>query len=193
VAPTHKTKDRENMESIRKTSPSRKQRRTPKRQRKIPGKWCDFHKIPWHNIADCHSKQLLVAEVKAYELDVDSDSEPEPERGRQIIDIEPSATIATTKLQPGEPDEPEEGESLFHSQMWVKGTPLHFIIDNGSQKNLILAEVIKRLALPTMPHPQLYTIGWLHQGSDLHVNQQCRLLYDIKPFKDKVLCDVLLG
>jgi hypothetical protein len=51
--------------------------------------------------------------------------------------------------------------------MWVKGTPLHFIVDSGSQKNLISAEVIKRLALPTMPHPQPYTIGWLHQGSDL--------------------------
>jgi hypothetical protein len=41
-----------------------------------------------------------------------------------------------------------------------------------------------------MPHPHPYTIGWLHQGSDLHVSQQCRLSYDIKPFKDEVLCDV---
>jgi hypothetical protein len=37
VAPTHRTKDRANMDNIRTTSPSRKQRRTPKRQRKIPG------------------------------------------------------------------------------------------------------------------------------------------------------------
>jgi hypothetical protein len=76
-----------------------------------------------------------VAEVKASESDASSDSEPEPKRGRWIIDVEPSATISTTKLQPGEPDEPEEGERLFHSQMWVKGTLLHFIVDSGSQKN----------------------------------------------------------
>jgi hypothetical protein len=131
-----------------------------------------------------------VAKVKASESDAGSDSESEPERGRWIIDVEPSATVATTKLQHGEPDEPEEGERLFHSQMWVKGTPLHFIIDSGSQKNLISAEVIKRLALPTTSHPQPYTIGWLRQGSDLCVSQQCRLSYDIKPFKDEVLCDV---
>jgi hypothetical protein len=131
-----------------------------------------------------------VAKVKSSESDADYDSEIEPERGRWIIDAEPSATVATTKLQPGEPDEPEEGEHLFHSQMWVKGTPLHFIIDSGSQKNLISAEVIKRLALPTTLHPQPYTIGWLHQGSDLRISQQCRLSYDIKPFKDEVLCDV---
>jgi hypothetical protein len=74
--------------------------------------------------------------------------------------------------------------------MWVKGTLLHFIIDSGIQKNLILAEVIKRLALLTTPHPQPYTIGWLRQGSDLCISQQCRLSYGIKPFKDEVLCDV---
>jgi hypothetical protein len=78
-----------------------------------------------------------VAEVKASESDADSESKPEPGRGRWIIDAEPNATVATTKLQPSEPDEPEEGERLFHSQMWVKGTPLQFIIDSGSQKNLI--------------------------------------------------------
>jgi hypothetical protein len=74
--------------------------------------------------------------------------------------------------------------------MLVKGTLLHFIIDSGSHKNLISVEVIKWLALPTTPHSQPYTIEWLHQGSDLRVSQQCRLSYDIKPFKDKVLCDV---
>jgi hypothetical protein len=57
--------------------------------------------------------------------------------------------------------------------MWVKGTLLHFIVDSGIQKNLISAEVVKWLALPTMQHPQPYTIGWLHQGSDLRVSQQC--------------------
>jgi hypothetical protein len=128
----------------------------------------------------------MVAEVKSSELDVGSDFESKPERGRRIIDPEPS----TTKLQPSEPNEQEEGERLFHSQMWVKGTPLHYIVDSGSQKNLISAEVIKQIDLPTMPHPQPYIIGWLRQGSDLCVSQQCRLSYDIKPFKDEVLCDV---
>jgi hypothetical protein len=112
-----------------------------------------------------------VAEVKASESDGDYDSKTELERGIWIINVEPSATVATTKIQPGELDEPEEGECLFHSQMWVKGTLLHFIIDSGSQKNLILAEVVKQLALPTTPHPQPYTIGCLHQGSDLCVGQ----------------------
>jgi hypothetical protein len=131
-----------------------------------------------------------VAEVKSSESDASSDFDSEPKRRRQIIDMEPSATIATTKLQHGELDEPEEGDHLFHSQMWIKGTPLYFIIDSGIQKNLISAEVIKQLALPKTLHPQPYTIGWLFQGSNLHGRQQCRLSYEINPFKDKVLCDV---
>jgi hypothetical protein len=59
------------------------------------------------------------------------------DKGKQIIDAEPSATVATTQIQPKDPKEPEEGEHLFHSQMWVNVVPLHFIVDNGSQKNLM--------------------------------------------------------
>jgi hypothetical protein len=74
--------------------------------------------------------------------------------------------------------------------MWVKYTLLHFIVDSASQKNLISAEVVKQLSLPTTLHSQPYTIRWLCQGSDIRVSQQCRLPYDIKPFKYNVLCDV---
>jgi hypothetical protein len=127
-------------------------------------KWCDFHKIPWHNTDECRSKQSLVVELKEKESSPNSDSDSENNKRRQIIDAEPTATIATTTIQPEEPEDPEEGEHLFHSQMWVKGTPLHFIVDSGSQKNLISAEVIKKLDFLTTPHPHPYNIGWLHQG-----------------------------
>jgi hypothetical protein len=34
-------------------------------------KWWDFHKIPWHNTNECHSKQSLVVELK--EIDPNHD------------------------------------------------------------------------------------------------------------------------
>jgi hypothetical protein len=62
------------------------------------GKWCEYHKIPWHNTEECRSKKSLMAEMKASELEADSNSKSNLEGGNQIIDVEPSATIATTKV-----------------------------------------------------------------------------------------------
>jgi hypothetical protein len=94
-------------------------RKDTEKTKKDIRKWCDFHKCPWHNTVDCRLNQSLMVEVKASESYAGSDSELEPRRGRWIIDAEPTATIVTTKLQPAELDEPEEGEHFFHSQMWV--------------------------------------------------------------------------
>ena len=96
--------------------------------KKDTGKWREFHKTSTHNISECQAKQPLVVEMRASELDACSDSESKPDKvndkGKQIIDAEPNATVATTKIQKEEPEDPEEAERLFHSQMWVKGSPL---------------------------------------------------------------------
>jgi hypothetical protein len=101
-----------------------------------------------------------VAEIKDKEPNPDSESDSENNGKGQIIDVDPTAIVATATIQPEEPIDPEEGECLFHSQMWVKETPLHFIVDSRSQKNLISVEVVKQLGLSTTPHPQSYNIGW---------------------------------
>ena len=147
------------------------------------GKWCEFHNSHTHSTNKCRAKHSLVAELKEPESDVIFYPESEPEKGKdkgkQIIDADPSAIVATTKIQREDPKVPEEGERLFHSQMWVKGSPLQFLVDNGSQKNLISAEVVKRLGLPTIAHPQPYAIGWLHPGRDIRIRQQCLSLIHI--------------
>ena len=66
--------------------------------KKVTSKWCDFHKIPCHNIDECHTKKSLVANMKDSNLDMDSNSNSKMDKGKQIIDVEPSATIATTKI-----------------------------------------------------------------------------------------------
>jgi hypothetical protein len=135
-----------------------------------------------------------VAEMRAFESYACSETESEPEkgndRGNNIINAEPNAIVATTKIQKEEPEDPKEEEHLFHSQMWVKGSSLQFIVDSERQKNLISVEIVKRLGIPTTTHPHPYTIGWLHQGWDLRVSQQCCLPYSINPFTDEVLCDI---
>jgi hypothetical protein len=32
---------------------------------KDTGKWCEYHKIPWHNTEECLSKKSLMVEMKA--------------------------------------------------------------------------------------------------------------------------------
>ena len=107
--------------------------------KKDTGKWYDFHKIPWHNIDECCINQSLVVDLKASELDLYFDSNSNIGEGKNIIDVEPSATISTTQIHVEDLEESKEGERLFHLQIWVKGTLLNFIVDNGSQKNLISA------------------------------------------------------
>ena len=135
--------------------------------------WCEFHNNPTHSTNECQTKQSLVAELKALELDAFYDPESEPDKGndkgKQIIDADPSAIFSTTKIQREDAKDPKEGEHVFHSQMWVKGCPLQFLIDSGRRKNLILAEVMKQLSLLTISHSQPYTIGWLHPGRDLRI------------------------
>jgi len=46
-----------------------------------------------------------------FELELDKGTD----KGKQIIDVEPSAIISTTRIQRVEPENIEEGEHLFHS------------------------------------------------------------------------------
>jgi hypothetical protein len=93
-----------------------------------------------------------LVEIKEKKINLDLESDSENTGTRKIIDAYPTTTTAITTIQPGEPVDPEEGEHLFHSQMWVKGTLLHFIVDRGSQNNLISTEVAKLLGLLTKPN-----------------------------------------
>jgi hypothetical protein len=79
-----------------------------------------------------------VADIKDKELNPDSESDSKNNGKGNIIDVDPTAIFTTASIQPEELTDPKEGDHLFHSQMWVKGTALHFIVDRGSQKNLIL-------------------------------------------------------
>ena len=104
-----------------------------------------------------------MAEIKYSESNPDSDSEPNSiaaYNGRQIIDADPTTTIATAQIQLEDLEESEVEECLFHSQMWVKGIPLHFFLqwnpkepdlnricqEIGSSENTTPATLQNRLA-----------------------------------------------
>jgi hypothetical protein len=73
-----------------------------------------------------------VAEIKEKELNPDSEFDYENTNTVHIIDADPTAIIATTKIQPEEPTYFEEGERLFSFTDVREGDPIAFIVDNGS-------------------------------------------------------------
>jgi hypothetical protein len=50
-----------------------------------------------------------VVELKEIEPNPNSDSDLDNNKRRQIIDADPTATVATTTIQPKEPEDLEEG------------------------------------------------------------------------------------
>jgi hypothetical protein len=149
--------------SLPKTSPRHRKRRVTGRQRRTPENGASSTKSLGTTSMNVTQNSHWWPRSKT-RRNLDSKSDSKNNGKRQIIDADPTAIVTTAAIQPEEPTDPKEGEHLFHSHMWVKGTPLHFIVDSGSQKNLISAEVVKQLGLSTTPHPQPYNIGWLRQG-----------------------------
>jgi hypothetical protein len=78
-----------------------------------------------------------VVDIKDKESNPALESDSENTGKREIIEEDPITMVTTTTFQPEEPTYPKEGEFLFHSHMWVKGTLLHFIVDSRNQKSLI--------------------------------------------------------
>jgi hypothetical protein len=71
-----------------------------------------------------------VVEIKGKDPNLDSEFDSENNGKIYIINAGPTTTVVIATIQPEEPTDPEVGEHLFHSNMWVKGTPLHFIVDS---------------------------------------------------------------
>lgn len=71
---------------------------------------CELYKNFNHNTNECLAKQVLVAKLKDSKMDACFDFDMEPDKGtnkgNHIIDIEPTLTIATTKLKNVEPEDP---------------------------------------------------------------------------------------
>jgi hypothetical protein len=76
------------------------------------GKWCDHHKIHWHNDDEYCTRQSLLLKLKALGSNSTLMPHDSMDKGKYTINVEPNVSITTTKVQP---EEPKEYEYLFDS------------------------------------------------------------------------------
>jgi hypothetical protein len=65
------------------------------------------------------------------------------------------------------------------------------IIDGGSCNNLVTSDLVKKLGLPTRPHPHPYYVQWLNDSGKAMVLKTCRVSFSIGAYDDYVDCDVV--
>jgi hypothetical protein len=96
VTLTHRMKDIARKVKLKRTSPRRRKRRVAGILKKTPKSGVSSTTGPWHNTYECRSKQSLVVELKEKESELELDSDSKHNKGKQIIDAEPTTTIAAT-------------------------------------------------------------------------------------------------
>ena len=86
----------------------------------------------------------------------------------------------------------EQRENLFHISYRVLGDRCAFIIDGGSYTNVVVASLVDKLKLATIPHPKPYKLHWLSDQGSLHVTQRARVPFSVgDKYQDEVVYDIL--
>ena len=68
------------------------------------------------------------------------------------------------KLEKKEAKGPEQRKKVFKTKCKVQGKCCNLIIDGGSNENLMSTEVMEKLKLKSLVHPNTYRISWLKRG-----------------------------
>ena len=71
---------------------------------------------------------------------------------------------------------------IFYVRCSVKSKVCDLIIDNESYENIVSRALVDYLKLETKPHPHLYTIGLIKNGSSIKVTDLCHVSISIGKF-----------
>ncbi|MCS5023605.1 hypothetical protein L2V44_13980, partial [Staphylococcus aureus] len=93
-------------------------------------------------------------------------------------------------VQIKEEDE-NQRENLFHTRCHVANNVANVIIDGGSCTNVASTELVEKLKLQTLRHPNPYKLQWLNDSGEVRVTRQVLVSFSIGRYKDEVLCDVV--
>ncbi|XP_073037004.1 uncharacterized protein [Primulina eburnea] len=153
-----------------------------------------------HIASQCPNKRVMVlnnyGEYESHSEGDDGEDEDEmpeledPDEGYEAVVGEALVTRRIMSTQVKE-EETNQRENLFHTRCFVNGKVCNLIIDGGSCTNVASLEMVEKLSLPTLKHPQPYRLQWLNDCAEVKVNKQVLVAFSIGKYIDEVLCDVV--
>jgi hypothetical protein len=81
--------------------------------------------------------------------------------------------------------------SLFRTACKEKYRVFQVIIDSGSTDNLVSTNMVEKMELKKIAHPNPYKVSWLQKGHQVMVNQQCQVEFKIGGYRDEIVCNVI--
>ena len=87
-------------------------------------------------------------------------------------------------------DSEEQREQIFQTRCYVEDKVCSMVINSGSCTNIASSLMVEKLQLPTLKHPNPYTLQWLNECGAVKVTKQVRVAFSVGRYQDEVLCDV---
>ncbi|XP_073051376.1 uncharacterized protein [Primulina eburnea] len=129
-----------------------------------------------HIASQCPNKRVMVlnnyGEYESHSEGDDGEDEEEmpvledPDEGYKAVVGEALVTRRIMSAQVKE-EETNQRENLFHTRCFVSGKVCNIIIDGGSCTNVASLEMVEKLSLPTLKHPQPYRLQWLNDCAEV--------------------------
>lgn len=88
-------------------------------------------------------------------------------------------------------EEPPQRKSIFRTTCNYGGKICKVLVDSGSTENFATLEMVEKLKLTRISHPHPYKVCWLNKGQQTIVEEQAWVEFQIGPYKDRLLFDVV--
>ncbi|KAJ9536634.1 hypothetical protein OSB04_un000183, partial [Centaurea solstitialis] len=147
-----------------------------------------------HIASQCPNKKaMILRESGEVESESEKDDSLDEEEELERAEAENGEFLVVKKAlnMQMKVDETQHRENIFHTQCLVQGTVCVLIIDGGSCANVVSNEVVEKLNLHTLKHPQPYKLQWLNDCGEVKVTKQVLISFSIGQYKDEVMCDVV--
>ncbi|XP_051149236.1 uncharacterized protein LOC127263957 [Andrographis paniculata] len=150
-----------------------------------------------HFANQCPNKRTMILNASGeYESDSDENSEADGDECGEEADynLEAGLTLVTLRALsalPKEINNDEQRDNIFHCRCKIANKVCSMIIDGGSCANVVSDLVVRKLGLKTEAHPKPYKLQWLNNCGEVKVTKQVHVDFNIKDYKDQVLCDVV--